>query len=69
MLPVSENHMILGLLVLTHYQRVTDGQTERDRQAGHLWLKPGFHYPSSRPEYTARVDGCAVSITREHGPC
>jgi len=34
-----------------------------------LLLKPGFHYPSSRPEYTARVDGCAVSITREHGPC
>ena len=26
-------------------------------------LKPGFHYPSSRPEYTARIDGCAVSIS------
>jgi len=27
-LPVGENHMILGSLVLTHYQRVTDRQTD-----------------------------------------
>jgi len=27
-LPVDENGVILGLLVLTHYQRVTDGQTD-----------------------------------------
>ena len=32
-------------------------------------LKPGFHYPSWRPELTARVDGWPVSITRQHGPC
>jgi len=31
-------------------------------------LKPGFHYPSWRPELTARVDGWPVSITRQHGP-
>jgi len=34
-----------------------------------LILKPGFHYPSWRPELTARVDGWPVSITRQHGPC
>ena len=33
------------------------------------WLKPGFHYPSWRPELTARVDGWPVSITRQYGPC
>ena len=33
-----------------------------DRQA----IKPGFHYPSWRPELTARVDGWPVSITRQH---
>ena len=32
-------------------------------------FKVGFHYPSSRPELTARVDGWPVSITRQHGPC
>jgi len=32
-------------------------------------VKPGFHYPSWRPELTARVDGRPVSITRQHGPC
>jgi len=32
-------------------------------------LKPGFHYPSWRPELTARVDGWPVSITRQHGQC
>ena len=32
-------------------------------------IKPGFHYPSWRPELTARVDGRPVSITRQHGPC
>ena len=32
-------------------------------------LKPGFHYPSWRPELTARVDGWPVSITRQYGPC
>jgi len=32
-------------------------------------LKPGFHYPSWRPELTARVDGWPVYITRQHGPC
>ena len=31
-------------------------------------LKPGFYYPSWRPELTARVDGWPVSITRQHGP-
>ena len=31
-------------------------------------IKPGFHYPSWRPELTARVDGWPVSITRQHGP-
>ena len=30
-------------------------------------FKPGFHYPSWRPELTARVDGWPVSITRQHG--
>ena len=30
-------------------------------------LKPGFHYPSWRPELTARVDEWPVSITRQHG--
>ena len=33
------------------------------------WLKPGLHYPSLRPELTARIDGWPVSITRQHGPC
>ena len=32
-------------------------------------LEPGFHYPSWRPELTARVDGWPVSITRQHGLC
>ena len=32
-------------------------------------VKPGFHYPSWRPELTARVDGWPVSITRQHWPC
>jgi len=32
------------------------------------WLKPGFHYPSWRPELTARIDGWPVSITRQLGP-
>ena len=31
-------------------------------------LKPGFYYPSWRPELTVRVDGWPVSITRQHGP-
>ena len=31
-------------------------------------IKPGFHYPSWRPELTARVDGWPVSITRQLGP-
>ena len=30
-----------------------------------VWLEPGFHYPSWRPELTARVDGWPVSITRQ----
>jgi len=34
-----------------------------------VYLKPGFYYPSWRPELTARVDGWPVSITRQHGPC
>ena len=34
----------------------------------YFFLKPGFHYPSWRPELTARVDGWPVSITRQHGP-
>ena len=33
------------------------------------YVKPGFHYPSWRPELTARVDGWPVSITGQHGPC
>ena len=47
-------------------------------------VKPGFHYPSWRPELTARVDGWRVSTSRvdggpstrlvetrarQHGPC
>ena len=28
-----------------------------------MTLKPGFHYPSWRPELMARVDGWPVSIT------
>ena len=32
-------------------------------------VKPGFYYPSWRPELTARVDGWPVSITRQRGPC
>jgi len=31
-LPVGENRMILGSLVLTHHQRVTDRQTQTRRQ-------------------------------------
>jgi len=34
-----------------------------------ITIKPGFHYPSWRPELTARVDGWPVSITRQHRPC
>ena len=34
-----------------------------------IQLKPGFHYPSWRPELTARVDAWPVSITRQHGSC
>ena len=30
-------------------------------------VKPGFNYPSWRPELTARVDGWPVSITRVDG--
>ena len=33
-----------------------------------LPFKPGFHYPSWRPDLTAQVDGWSVSITRQHGP-
>ena len=29
-------------------------------------LKPGFHYPSWRPKFTAWVDGWPVTITRQH---
>ena len=29
-------------------------------------VKPGFHYPSWRPELTSRVDGWQVSITVSH---
>ena len=43
----------------THYRRVAFTST----------VKPGFHYPSWRPELTARVDGWPVSVTRQHGPC
>ena len=35
------------------------------------WLKVGFHYPSSRAEFTGRVGrvhGRPVSTTRVHGP-
>ena len=39
--------------------RMVRGQRQR--------LKPGFHYPSSRPEFTGRVDGCQ-KCTRVDGP-
>jgi len=31
-LPVGDKHMILSSLVLTHYQRVTDRQTDRQTE-------------------------------------
>ena len=54
------------------------GRGDRMRRVWKQWLvwgwrnealKSGFHYPSWRPELTARVDGWPVSITRQHGPC
>jgi len=42
---------------------VWDGSSDRLHQKA-MSLKPGFHYPSWRPELTARVDGWPVSITR-----
>ena len=38
------------------------------RFGSYLLIKPGFHYPSWRPELTARVDGWPVSISRVDGP-
>jgi len=43
-----------GFIVRTDTQ--TDRQTDRQTEE-HDCFKPGFHYPSSRPELTARVDG------------
>jgi len=40
--------------------------TPPDHRSPYISLKPGFHYPSWRPELTARVDGWPVSITRQH---
>ena len=38
----------------------------------HPWVKVGFHYPSSRPEFTGRVDGCQKNApefsSRQLGP-
>ena len=49
----------------------SDVQRLRTSDKTHLRteLKPGFHYPSWRPELTAQVDRWPVSITRQHGPC
>jgi len=41
----------------------------RCRCIWHATLKPGFHYPSWRPELTTRVDWWPVSITRQHEWC
>jgi len=43
----------------------THGELTMTKKEG---LKPGFHYPSWRPELTARVNVWPVSITRQHGP-
>ena len=49
-----------------HLSRPTTTATENSESS--TTLKPGFHYPSWRPELTARVDGWPVSIIRQHGP-
>ena len=54
-------------LLLMDLQHIADNWWAR--AASTRSLKPGFHYPSWRPELTARVDGWPVSITRKHGPC
>ena len=47
---------------------VTPNLTIYIRHTPRHQVKPGFHYPSWRPELTTRVDGWPVSITRQHGP-
>ena len=47
----------------------TESQTDTQTRMSSARVKPGFHYPSWRPELTARVDGWPVSITRQHRPC
>ena len=58
------DHSFFSYAVDKLRDRHTHTQTDMDER-----LKPGFHYPSWRPELTAQVDGWPVSITCQHGPC
>ena len=46
------------------WRKKTSNSTENT-----VMVKPGFHYPSWRPELMARVERWPVSITRQYGPC
>jgi len=61
--------MVMMMTVMTHNHGVVIKLSDKAVTAIREGLKPGFHYPSWRPELTARVDGWPVSITRQHGPC
>ena len=52
---------ISGMTLYVERERANPGSP------GRMTVKPGFHYPSWRPELMARVDGWPVSITRQHG--
>ena len=48
-----------GFIVRT--DRITEAH-DRYTHANTVDVKPGFHYPSSRPEFTARVDGPSTRV-------
>ena len=69
------NPRTVPLLVLGYPKMISCTKFEHFRII-RFWVKPGFHYPSWRPELTARVDGWPVPSTRlvetrarQHGPC
>jgi len=64
--PFGQYQIILLGNRRTYEWTTCPGSLHQSRMRIHR-LKPGIHYPSWRPESTARVDGWPVSITHQHG--
>jgi len=79
-----ENHALCGLsqgqvwTFLNRFWVIVQTNKQTNKQQNHTEthadnrLKVGFHYPSSRPEFTGRVDGPRTRVhffdTRQLGP-